>query len=489
MIKGSSYKKSKSQSSQKGFTAVDYYDLSTDRFNRFKPSYDPYIAYALVSENAEGQPVAHQFEFPYLDNDQYPIVKKLKEISFGFNGQNNAIQAVTEDGDIMRTQRAIDVEMHPFGTEQTNYKLLFFSPESPYTAKQDLNWPHGNVKDSGTSAKDNPYSPSESRGGTLEITFSNIKKRWNQTPASEDNNNDIMGYSALDAYNAFYEANKGILSGELEKIFLKSINAGNPYGANSAMRTFKRPEWCHALAKYFHPPQRNPQDRNNIGAAPLWMNSQMMVIEEALKWHAKKSPDAKISLKSHFNMFETSDVIQNGEMTGTIRNDDRLVKMFQCLNPHQLFPAYPQATDIALTTFVSNCLLLGKNPDMIPVVNYNFTPQKAAAISMNCFPTTFDDPELDQLMMEIDESQFIKPPQTFSVMSDEEQFEQSLLQIDESQFPKQAKTSNNHSAFTRQYESMKVKAEKFKDRKRMKESAVEPKADLGIKKKKQSELG
>jgi hypothetical protein len=137
--------------------------------------------------------------------------------------------------------------------------------------------------------------------------------------------------------------------------------------------------------------------------------------------------------------------------------------------------------------------LLGKNPDMIPIATYNFSPEQATIVHTNestipkntmPMPTTFDDPELDLLMLQIDESQFRYDLNTIPVMSEEEKFDQLLLQIDESQFQRQANNSAYHSSFTRQYEAIKMKAEKLKERKRMNKSAVEPKTDLSFKKKK-----
>lgn len=370
------------------FTATDYYTLSKDTFDRFKPAFSPYIAYAIVSSDLNEKPIAYQFDFPLIDDPKYTQVKKLKEITFGNGSDNTIIHAITVDGEEMRTHRHINIKTRSLIEDSKTYQLFFFSAISPYMTNQELTWPISeyhckSIVESGKSA-----IATTQRGGELKIDFRNILFRWNRKLETEQTNEQTMERTARDAYIEFYTKNLDRLSTDFKRIIEKSFNNENPYNLKSSFASFKRPEWCHALAKHFHPLKLNPQVKTNIAAAPFWMNSQMMVFEEALKWHARIYSTAKIYLRSTFEVFEDSDVIQNGEMTGTVRLDLTEVEICQSLNPHQFFPAYPQSTDIALTTFVMNNLLLRIPPEVIPTSSSDYIID--------------DDSELDAIYLTID---------------------------------------------------------------------------------------
>lgn len=345
------------------FSWSNYSYLSKDSFSRFKHS-DPYIAYALVSYNNEGVPIAHEFNFPAVQLNAIhgnnrptpPGVKSLKHIYLGRESDGEIIEAMTFDNEPMTTQRSIHFKMQYKDYESTEYTLFFFSPRSDSTETQNLSWESLNQYED----YDHLARKEEIRGGEIEISYdSSESEEHSSTPSIEFSEPyEVMGGSAIDAYDQFQQDNYKMLSYGLNRILGKSISVRYPNGRS--MAAFKRPEWCHAIGKQFFCKGENPNEPENLGAAPLWMNSQMMIFEESLKWHAKKYPQANIKLRSNFLMFDDSDVVYNGEMEGIVKYGNRTVEMHQFLTPHQLYPAYPQATDKAICTFVLNGLLLGK---------------------------------------------------------------------------------------------------------------------------------
>ncbi|MGE3319667.1 MAG: hypothetical protein AB7I18_10270 [Candidatus Berkiella sp.] len=345
------------------FSWSNYSYLSNDNLGRFKYS-DPYIAYALVSYNSEGVPIAHEFNFPTVklnamhDNSRPtpPMVKSLMHIYLGRESDGEIIEAITVDNEPMTTQRSIHFKMQYKDYESKEYTLFFFSPRSNSTETQNLSWETLNQYED----YDHLARKQEIRGGEIEISYDSTEsEEHSSTPSVEFSKPyEVMGRSAIDAYDEFQRDNYRMLSYGLNRILSKSISVHYPNGRS--MAAFKRPEWCHAIGKQFFCKGENPNEPENLGAAPLWMNSQMMIFEESLKWHAKKYPQANIKLLSHFLMFDDSDVIYHGEMEGIVLKGNRTVQMHQLLTPHQLYPAYPQSTDIAICTFVLNGLLLGK---------------------------------------------------------------------------------------------------------------------------------
>lgn len=417
----------------KQFSWKEYSFLSNDSFKRFKPS-DPYIAYALVSYNSDGVPVAHDFKFPtmpekgiyYSNSKMPPTVKNLIQISLGRSTDGEVIKATTIDNEIMTTQRSIHFQMHYKDDEPIEYSLFFFSPRSDSTESQNLAW------DSLNQYHDCEYlvGNDDIRGGEIEISYDSFQSEDHSSTSSIDflEPSDVMGRSAIDAYAEFQHDNYQMLSYTMNRILNKSISVYSPYGRS--MATYKRPEWCHAIGRQFFPNDIDPNEPWNLGAAPKWMNSQMMIFEESLKWHAQRYPEADTRLCSRFQMFDGSDVVYRGEMDGIIKKGDRTISMHQSLLPHQLYPAYPQATDIAICTFVLNGLLLGKDRNRIDCTVLNReqaidhhlesavsavaqqvllspTVEAASSSSLNLkyFDESIKDEELNELLEKLDNHQ------------------------------------------------------------------------------------
>lgn len=336
---------------QRGFTVSDYNFLSDDGLNRFKSS-DPYASYALVAYSFNGTPIsASQFSYSL----ELPELKKLKSISLG-TLNHGIIEATTVDNERMTTQRCIQFRVSTEGGEPTLYNLYFFSPKQN---DYGLSW------DSHNQYEDYAHLTTydESRGGTIVFSSNGSNSSddsESHSDSTESSNTTMISGKAVDAYRGFCESNQP--SRTLYKIFSKAIDAPNRYAHN--LNSFKRPEWCHAIAKQFAF-GRDFDKRWNLGAAPFWMNSQMMIFEGATRWHHTRYPNATIEYTSFFNMFDDSDVVCRGEMEVEIKQGNRTITMSQHLRPHQKNPAYPQVTDIAIATFVLNNFFLRKKLEPI----------------------------------------------------------------------------------------------------------------------------
>lgn len=425
----SSYGPPSRQILKKDFRALDYYHLAKDDLARFAPSFDYAISYALVCVNNATEPVAYQFAFPPHIDANSPSVKTLKSISLDNSLQNNVILAVTEDNIEMRTQRVITVKTHSILGETNTYKLLFFSPASTYTSNQNLTWPiEHHFRHS-----EPIFDSLEKKQASLDVNYHNILYRYHHQTIPEENNSAIMGGSATEAYISFHEQYGDTLPFSYNRMALKSILAGNPYNLKSSLHSFKRPEWCHALAKSFHPENRNPQIKDNIGAAPFWMNSQMMIIEESLRWHARTYPNAKITLKSTFNIFPNTHVVASGKMKAKVRTDFIEICVIQNLEPFQLFPAYPKSTDIAITTFIMNSLIIDKCRTLISIQRQEIPQTLSLSSDASPFYLTNDD-DIEQLMLQIPESQLQATSSSTHPEYDDDEIEQIMLQIPEAVF-------------------------------------------------------
>lgn len=345
------------QLEQTPFTPADYYSFTRYKCKRFKTLWNQPVAYALVSMSVDGNPIAEQFYFPALQ--AHPKVTKLEQIILT---PNQTIEAITMNGTVMTTQRSLHLEVQADDSTLTHYELYFFSPKSDYTSPGNLFW-------NGIRQNIHYVKPAKARGGELKVTDSNITEAL-MNRDNLQNQFDTMGYSARKAYWDLLRSRPSTLDYKTRSVLLNALNAHSPYRIPRSFRDFMFPEWCHALTKTFHSQQISPQRRNNLGAAPFWMNSQMMVIEVALKWFAKTYTDANILLRTYFNMLNDTDVVKDGEMKASISRGDKKVSVSQTLNPLQVFPSYPQATDGAITAFVINHLLHGKQPDSILIRNH-----------------------------------------------------------------------------------------------------------------------
>lgn len=175
--------------------------------------------------------------------------------------------------------------------------------------------------------------------------------------------NQVMSRkSATEEIAIFLKEHQDILTEDFIKILKRSINAS--MGCNFRM------EWLHAISFCLSSLGSNPQHSSNLGAAPKWANTEMMMLELLAKWFALNNPDVIISIKPLFEMLLNSAIIKRIFFEVEIQHNLRYVKLFQNINPLAKYPAFRPAVDIAQATFIADQLLNNIFPESAEEIAY-----------------------------------------------------------------------------------------------------------------------
>jgi hypothetical protein len=194
------------------------------------------------------------------------------------------------------------------------------------------------------------------RGGEREITLADIHMRKTYSNLNRLNDSD-------------QESTEKAIQGKTSEVYTAFCHFYGTFFTEQMISTSKKtydhsgyfaPEALHAIAKMYHRPSEKHFDIKNLAIAPKWVNSLMMVIESALRWHSTHSPFARIHLKTIFKTFPMRHVLKEGEIEATLKTSNTEVKISKELQPYQKYPPFPQITDIAQATFVLSCLLNGQ---------------------------------------------------------------------------------------------------------------------------------
>ena len=205
----------------------------------------------------------------------------------------------------------------------------------------------------------------EVRGGRVVVKNQDVPVREEQTRKPDQNT--VMGGSAIDAYKDFENQYKHELSKEMKEKFHKAEKARPNYRGGHP-NTQVRPEWLHAKGYSLTPLDEDPQKKSNLGAAPKWVNSKMMIPERTAKWHAINRPNSKSTVDAQFQMLVDSDIIKKGHFEVTVEENDKAVKMVQELYPFHKTPAFPKPTDIGQTVLVTHKILTNQAPASVQEV-------------------------------------------------------------------------------------------------------------------------
>ena len=224
------------------------------------------------------------------------------------------------------------------------------------------------------------------RGGEIDVDRKSVIIREDEKRKIDQNR--VMHGSAIDAYKNFFNTYKTKLSTEVQDVFKKAENARGKWQGGSYTSQW-RPEWCHAIAyslahkvdtktinRQLIPIIENPQVKLNLAAAPKYLNTQMMELERAAKWHAKNRANCKIHVDSKFNIIPGTDLLRQGILKISFCENNNAVLLSQTLYPYQKYPAMPKATDIAQTTMVTHNILMNTPASVLSVVKAIKNPKK-----------------------------------------------------------------------------------------------------------------
>jgi hypothetical protein len=337
---------------------------------RFKPAAS-FVSHALIKKGSVGNPyTAHQYTFAN-PLKTVPNIVTLQSIQCFSNNGTVMYEATTDTNQKMVSTEYFSVEVQTF-IEATfvteSYDLVFFVPKNDKGYEQGL-YSYELITPFKIDApkiscdsvdEDCPVVRENTRN--IEIDDIHMRQYYHHQPKLNERDQEAITKSlkgkALDLYKAFCHFYSAFFTDRMVQVTKKSYDGNNHYA----------PEVLHAIAKQFHRPSERHNDVKNLAIAPKWLNSLMMIIESAIRWHAIHSPFGTFSLKTVFKTFPLSHVLREGKMEGTLKWDEREVKISKELQPYQKFPTFPRITDITQATYVLNCLLHGKASQPIPIL-------------------------------------------------------------------------------------------------------------------------
>lgn len=330
------------------YTSEDYSVLSQNEYYRFLNNSDT-IGHAVIHFNGK-KTTASQYAMPTGDKSA-PEWVPLKNIHPIQRYGMTFFAAETLDGVPMysnRSYQCIDekgekFEIRPFSPPPSHRKEPFWGSQSlvPITYEP-------------TSGYEEVYKA----GRELTVEKQSIDER-SQIKRRKPTQNQVMGRSAKVAYEEFLAEWKDDLTPEMQMIFQRAIDAPlrNMFYSNY------RPEWLHAEGYSLTPMSINPQREANLGSAPKWANTAMMVLERIAKWFALNCPQALVTIKPTFEMLLESDLIKSIDFDVQVGLKNRYLRFIQHLEPlQQKAPVFKKASDIAQLTGIAHAMLNDKQP-------------------------------------------------------------------------------------------------------------------------------
>jgi hypothetical protein len=336
---------------EKEFTIEDQAKLSENDYSRFVPSYRK-IAHALIFSE-KGEKFAKQFPAPSKQSVNgitwRPITNMYEENQNG----STVIRASTPNGTEMISRCSVQI--------MTNVNKQKFARHTLWTFSPDLkNKERPKLKRKGLWAVDaaSKSAKYEFKRQEWQVKPQDIPKRDTIRFRVPDQKT-VMGRSAWNECTNFYKTYNGSLSPEGIAICLRNINAKEHYSGGSTISQW-RWEWLHGKAWSLSSMDDDPQVVDNLAAAPKWVNNLMMIVERTAKWHALHRPKATVVGKFEFKVVPNSDIMHSGYIKFSITEDDVTVDLNLDLDPWDIQPIMPNATDIMQTTLVTNGLLLNR---------------------------------------------------------------------------------------------------------------------------------
>ena len=197
------------------------------------------------------------------------------------------------------------------------------------------------------------------KGGT-ETRVHPESVRWREAHTTrKPDQNTVMGESAQKAYENFLSAMTDELSEEMRVVLKRAVDAP----LKDAFKSNYRPEWLHAEGWSLTHREKDPQRKDNLGAAPKWANTEMMVLERIAKWFALNCPESyEIKIKSHFEMLMDSELIERIKFQVSVQEKDRFIKFLQDLNPFKKHQIFRKPSDLAQATLISHNVIKGVAP-------------------------------------------------------------------------------------------------------------------------------
>lgn len=353
--------------STQGFTSTDFAHLSENENCRYLNS-SKHVGHAILRKKPDGQIIAHQYAIPHGDSSDTPIVEPLHDIEEIVRFGMIRHRAKTKDNKTVYAKRYLHAKV---GTEENGtddeIDIAYFSDsekkgQEPFWGGSDKELPLFRTdlteeQKSDLEAELKDIKPVTKGGSELVVDHESVHVRdLNKTRTPDQNT--VMGESARDAYEHFLENMTEELSPEMKAILKRAADAP----LRKAFYSNYRPEWLHGYGFSLTPTTINPQRKDNLGAAPKWANTEMMVLERIAKWFAINRPESYISIKPYFEMLLDSELIKKIKFEVTVKEKKRFIHFLQEINPFKKHQLFRKPSDLSQGTAITYSMLHGIAP-------------------------------------------------------------------------------------------------------------------------------
>jgi len=363
------------------FTARDFDDLSANEHYRYlgrqkyktikqadgseKDVFLNKVGHAVLA-GPDGDKTAYQYAIPFVKNaDEAPDVRPLINIQEITRFTMKRYRAETPDtGTKMYATRFVDLEFNNNGVS-TPMKIACFSPNT--SNKSEPFWGGTNFKTKifrknlSKEVRDEfaEIEPYIKDSPTLLVDPESVRER-DAIKTRKPSQNEVMGESAKIAYENFLSAMTDELTADMRGRLQRSIDAP----LRQLFYSNYRPEWLHREGFGLTPMHKDPQVEDNLGAAPKWTNTEMMILERIVKWFALNAPETYSEIKCKFEMLLDSELIEKINFQVTVHERDKFVKLMQEIDPFKKHHIFRKASDLAQATAITHSLLKENKPAM-----------------------------------------------------------------------------------------------------------------------------
>jgi hypothetical protein len=282
-------------------------------------------------------------------------------------------KAMTPGGTVFIGRRSLDVHIEGPEFNNVDGKIVCFSPE-PQTGctywgaakkpesifvlpqkKIDQNEVIKDCEEAGVSFKG---------GATLRIDPASVPYR-KEIKVRKPDQNTVMGQSAVNAYADFLEGYSDVLRDDVRKLMSESVSAP----LRDQFYSCKRTEWLHLYGFGLTPKDYSPQVEENLGAAPKWANTEMMVAEYIVQWiaqhvHKNKIAGVEIDITPVFEMILNTEIVKHIDYKTKTSFNNRSIQTHQSIDPFTPL-LYRKKCDVAFGSLIVSKVLSGAVPDRV----------------------------------------------------------------------------------------------------------------------------
>ena len=338
--------------------------LSQDPYGRFFSH--RHVASAFVFNGIDGKLHAWQWDISHGKNVRFHTLDSISTVE----QQDSTKYYGTCDGDTFFANRYTTIRIRLNNDEVREGKIIYFA-KAPTEINGEIRKPFWGDNTPLQRFVSSDVTVSEySKSQQVELDLKSIEYR-EANPKRRPDQNGVMGQSATEALEDFFTENQELLTPELQNKMLQSIHAD----LKNRKQRPTRDEWLHGIAHSLAPVDFTkktatkesdvfePQSSENLGAAPAYTNTQMMVLERLAKWFKVIFEESSVSINFVFDMLGSSDIINHILYSVIVELDDGKIELEHAIDPFVKSQIYWDRSDAAQTVAVALALLKNISPD------------------------------------------------------------------------------------------------------------------------------